>query len=91
MEIHNFGHILVNTDDIESFKVSKSTFSGSRNTMGISNLLSCAYFVPDQVAITKIHDFCHIFTNNDDRQSFEVATSTFTGSGETMVASIMFS
>ena len=48
MEIHNSGHILVNTDDTESFKVSKSTFVGSRNTMGASNFLSFAYFIPDQ-------------------------------------------
>jgi hypothetical protein len=44
-----------------------------------------------RVAITEIPNFCHIFTNNDDRQSFELATSTFPGSGETMMASIMFS
>ena len=44
-KIHIFGRILVKKYVIDSSKVSKSTFSGSRNTMGALYFLPNAYIV----------------------------------------------
>ena len=57
-ENHTFCHSSVRNDDIESFKVSKFTFPGSRNTMKALDYLPHAYILYlNGVAIIKDYDF----------------------------------